>query len=131
MLTFGINISCFYSWTRSSFLLVDVFCIALIISFGSYKFISFDIFISLFTILLRSNSLTIFIHVFCYYFCSWSFWCEFPFSYKVFVFTIDCCIFFVVAFECPCSFSCFYFFLYRFCWYDLCAIFFTCLVSWF
>ena len=130
MLTFGINISCFYSWTRSSFLLVDVFCIALIISFGSYKFISFDVFVRFCTIFLRSNSLTIFIDKFCYYFWSRSFWCEFPFSYEVFICFIYCCIFFVVAFECPCSFSCFYFCFFWLSWSYFVSIFFTCLFSW-
>ena len=57
--------------TSNSFLLVDVFGITLIIRFGSYKLIAFDIFIRLFSIYLRRYSLTIFIHVFCYYFC-WS-----------------------------------------------------------
>ena len=58
-----------YRWTRSSFLLVDMFCIAFFIFFGFYKFISFDIFIRLCTIFLRSNSLTIFIDIFSNY--SW------------------------------------------------------------
>ena len=69
-LTIFINIFSNYLCSRrSSFLLVDMFCITLIIFFGSYKFISFDIFIRLCTIFLRRNSLTIFINVFSNYFC--------------------------------------------------------------
>ena len=59
---------------RSSLLFVDMFCITLFIFFGFYKFISFDLFISLCTIFLRSNSLTIFINIFCNYICRW---CDF------------------------------------------------------
>ena len=46
-----------------------MFCITLIIFFGSYKFISFDIFFVFCSSFLWSNSLTIFIDVVCNYFC--------------------------------------------------------------
>ena len=68
-LTILINIFCNYIWSWFYFL-VDMFCITFFIGFGFYKFIAINVFISLFTIYLRSNSLTIFIHVFCYYLCS-------------------------------------------------------------
>ena len=70
-LTFFIHVFCYYICSRSSsFLLVDVFYIALIISCGFYKVVSFDIFFVFCSIFHWSNSLTFFIHVFCYYICS-------------------------------------------------------------
>ena len=88
-----------YRWTRSCLLLVDMFCITFFIFFGSYKFISFDIFLRLCSIFLISNSLTIFIYVFCYYI--WcrrsSFWCKFPCSCEFYIIVIDCFAIFVVT----------------------------------
>ena len=108
-----INKLCNYRWTRSSFLLVDMFCITFFIFFSSYKFIAFDIFFVFCSILLIRNSITIFINVFCYYF---SIWCEFPCSCYVFVFSIDFCSFFIPFFKCPCSFVHFVFYWSEFFW---------------
>ena len=116
------------SW-RSSFLLVDVFCITLIIFFGFYKFISFDIFFVFCSIFFMSNSLTIFINVFCNYIWSFVFF-KYPCSYEVFICFIYCCICFIVVFEYP--FSTFYRY-FCFCWLSwsyFISVFFTCLVSW-
>ena len=69
-ISFFIDKFCYYFWSRSSFLLVNMFCITFFVSFGSYKFISFNIFLRLFTIFLRRNSISFFIDKFCYYFWS-------------------------------------------------------------
>ena len=74
-ISFFIDVFCYYIFSRcSSFLLVDVFCITFFISFGSYKFISFNIFFVFCSIFLIRNSITIFINVFCNYICSRSSW---------------------------------------------------------
>ena len=101
-LTIFIDIFSNYSWCRSSLLFVDMFCISLIIFFSFYKFISFNVFIRLCTILLRSNSLTIFVYVFCNYI-----WGEFPCSCDSFVLVRNCYWIFVVWFEFPSSLVCF------------------------
>ena len=87
-ITIFIDVFCYYIWCRScSFLLVDVFCITFFISFGSYKFISIDVFIRLCTIFLRRNGLTIFINIFCNYI---SRWCDF-FLVDMFCITLIIC----------------------------------------
>ena len=103
-LTIFIDVLCNYSWCRSSLLLVDMFCITLIISFCFYKFISFDIFFVFCSIFLWSNSFSIFINVFCYYF---SIWCKYPCSFYVFVFVCNFYFIIVIRFECPSSLVCF------------------------
>ena len=92
--------------SRSSFLLVDMFCITLFISFCFYKFIAFDIFFRLCSIFLRSNSLTILINEFCNYICRRS-------SFLVDVF----CISLFIGF-------CFYKFIAFDIFFRLCSIFF-------
>ena len=87
-----------------------MFCITFFIFFGSYKFISFDIFLRLCSIFLISNSLTIFINVFCNYIWSW------------FYFLVDMfCITFFIFFS-----------FYKFISFDiflrLCSIFLKCWV---
>ena len=84
-LTFFIDIFCNYICRWCDFL-VDMFCISLIIFFGSYKFISRNIFFVFCSIFLSRNSLTIFINVFCYYICRWCYFLLVYISYVLVTF---------------------------------------------
>ena len=83
------------SWCIS-FLLVDMFCITLIISCGSYKFISFDVFFIFCSIFFWSNSITIFIDVFCNYFC-WSRFLSININYISLI--ISFCSYYFISFD--------------------------------
>ena len=118
-----------YRWTRSSFLLVDMFCITLIISFGSYKFISINFFIRFCTIFLRSYSLTIFIDVFCNYI--WNLiWCEFPCSCEFYIFIFYSFVIFVIFYKFPSTIFYFYFFCFWLGWCYFVAFYFASLIFW-
>ena len=124
-LTIFINEFCNYSWCRSSFLLIDMFCITFIISFGAYKFISINFFIRLFTIFLRSYSLTIFINEFSNYI-----WNKFPCSCEFYIFIFYSFLIFVIFYKFPSTIFYFYFFCFWHCRCYFVAFYFASLICW-
>ena len=105
-----VYVFCNYISRWCDFLLVDMFCITLFISFGSYKFIAIYIFFGFCSIFFWSNSITIFVNVFCNYICWSGFWSKLPSSYKFYIFIFYSFVVFIVTYKFPSSifyFNCF------------------------